>query len=185
MDKKVISWEDFNGHVAELARQIANSDWRPDYIVGLTRGGLIPATMLSHYFDIPMYALSVSLRDDSGMGPESNLWMAEDAFGYVDKNERDQEHIPYDVSKAKNILIVDDINDSGATLDWIMDDWASGCMSSSDRWDYVWNQNVKFAVVVDNLSSKCSVCMDFVGTTVNKAEKDVWVEFPYEAWWRP
>ena len=55
-------------------------DWRPDYIVGLTRGGLIPAVWLSEYLDIPMHTLEVKLRDHSNT--ESNLWMAEDAFGY-------------------------------------------------------------------------------------------------------
>jgi group I intron endonuclease len=47
----------------------------------------------------------------------------------------------------------------------------------------VWNNNVKFAVIVDNLSSKCSVKMDFVGMEVNKAENNVWIDFPWEDWW--
>jgi len=25
--------------------------------------------------------------------------------------------------------------------------------------------------------------MDFVGMEVNKAEKDVWIDFPWEDWW--
>jgi len=25
--------------------------------------------------------------------------------------------------------------------------------------------------------------MDFCGIEVNKAENDVWIEFPYEEWW--
>ena len=30
-------------------------------------------------------------------------------------------------TKRKKILIVEDINDSGATLQWIKKDWESGC----------------------------------------------------------
>jgi hypoxanthine phosphoribosyltransferase len=109
------------------------------------------------------------------MGPESNLWMAEDAYGY---NREDG------LPMAKNILVVDDINDSGATLNWVMEDWQSSCLPADARWDHVWNQNVRFAVVIDNLASKCKVKMDYCGAEINKAEDDVWVDFPYEDWWK-
>lgn len=184
MKKRTFTWEDYNYRVAEIARQITISQWRPDYIVGITRGGLTPAVMLSHYFDVPMHSLGVSLRDNNGVGPESNLWMAEDAFGYVAKEEREHEHIPYDLKKAKNILVVDDINDTGATINWIIEDWESGCLPADERWDHVWNKSVRFAVVVDNAASKSKVRMDYWGLDVNKAEDDVWIEFPYETWWR-
>jgi hypothetical protein len=38
-------------------------------------------------------------------------------------------------------------------------------------------------VLVDNLASKCNVKMDFVGMEVNKAENNVWIDFPWEDWW--
>ena len=172
MNKLIIDNTQFKGLVATLCRDITNSDWRPDYIVGLTRGGLLPAVMISHYFNVPMKSLDISLRD--GGDQESNLWMAEDAFGY---NREDG------LPAAKNILVVDDINDQGTTLNWLMADWESGCLPGDARWNHVWKQNVRFAVVVDNLSSKCNVTMDYVGMEVNKAEEDVWIEFPYEEWW--
>jgi xanthine phosphoribosyltransferase len=194
MNKLVLDQSKLNGLVAKLCRDIVISGWRPDYIVGLTRGGLIPAVMISQYLEVPMHALSVSLRD-SDTGPESNLWMAEDALGPRTK-ERIVED-PNDIggilqaasslleegSTYKNILIVDDINDTGATLNWIMQDWPSGCFPDDPAWDEVWNQNVKFAVVVDNLSSECTAKMDYVGMEVNKAENNVWIDFPWEDWW--
>lgn len=178
MNKLILNHNDFKNLVAKICRDITNSNWRPDYIVGLTRGGLLPAVMISHYFNVPCETLKVSLRDNN-TGPESNLWMAEDAFGYAGP----EAILPFDTRIAKKILIVDDINDSGATLNWIMEDWRSGCLPNNNQWDYIFNNNVKFAVVVDNLASKCNVKMDFVGMEVNKAEKDVWIEFPYEEWW--
>ena len=168
--KRIIDNAEFNGLVSKICREIAVSDWRPDYIVGITRGGLVPAVMLSHYLNVPMHTLNVSLRDnDEHIGPESNLWMAEEAFGYN--------------AEPKNILIVDDINDSGATINWIMEDWRSGCFPDGDRWQKMWGTNVRFAVVFDNLSSKCNVKMDYSGEEINKAEQDVWIDFPYESWW--
>ena len=64
-----------------------------------------------------MYTLDVRLRD--GDTQESNLWMAEDAFGVPDWEKQAGR-------KGKNILIVDDINDTGATFQWIKEDWPSG-----------------------------------------------------------
>jgi hypoxanthine phosphoribosyltransferase len=173
VNKLIINDAEFKGLVAKICRDIILTDWRPDYIVGLTRGGLLPAVMISQYFGIPCETLKISLRD--GEECESNCWMAEDAFGYNAAEVGDP--------LCKNILVVDDINDQGSTLNWLMKDWPSGCLPNDPRWNHVWNQNVKFAVVVDNLASKCNAKMDYVGIEVNKAENDVWIEFPYEEWW--
>lgn len=161
-----LDYQKYRGLVGKLCREIAQSDWRPDYIVGITRGGLLPAVMISHYFNIPCNTVKISLRDGNEYECESNCWMAEDACA------------------GKNILIVDDINDSGATLNWLINDWESHALPLEiESWEKVWGSNVKFAVVVDNLASKCSYGMNFVGMEVNKAEEDVWIDFPYENWW--
>ena len=163
MKKLVLDNNEIKNLVSKICREVANSGWRPEYVVGLTRGGLLPAVMISHWFDVPCETLKVALRD--GGEPESNLWMAEDAYS------------------GKNILIVDDINDTGATIDWIVKDWPSGCFPSNDIWKKVWNGNVRFAVLVDNQASNCERSMDYAGMEINKAECDVWVDFPWEDWW--
>lgn len=156
------------GFVHEIIRGLASDGFKPDYIVGLTRGGLTPALMLSHYLKVPMHTLNVSLRDGDETGPESNLWMAEDAFGY---------------SKAPlNILIVDDINDSGSTLNWIKSDWPSGCFPQGERWNEVWHNNVKFAVLIHNTASEFKD-PDYIGHTINKLDVPEWCVFPWEEWW--
>jgi hypoxanthine phosphoribosyltransferase len=155
---------DIKGFVNDIIRQMHVENFKPDYVVGLTRGGLYPALMISHYLEIPMHTLKVSLRDDSHC--ESNLWMAEEAY------------------IGKNILIVDDINDSGATLDWVVKDWQSSVSLPIDEtWERTWNQNVRFAVLVDNENSAFGN-VDYVGTSINKLDDPRWIVFPWEEWWK-
>ena len=165
MKKIYYTWQDVERQAQEILRQLQRDAWMPDYVVGLTRGGLVPANLISQYLEVPMECLKVSLRDDASQ-PESNLWMAEDAF------------------EGKRILIVDDINDSGATLNWIKQDWQSGCFSKDERWNGVWGNNVRIATLVDNESSKSELTVSYNAVGLNKAEEDSWIVFPWEDWWK-
>jgi hypoxanthine phosphoribosyltransferase len=184
MTKKVYYTDkQIDGFVMELVRQMLASAWKPDYIVGLTRGGLVPALKISHYLGIPMETLKVSLRD--GGECESNCWMAEDAYGYIRASAfpRPEGEATSDPLLRKNILIVDDINDTGATLQWIKDDWASGCLpNETEAWNNIWGNNVRFAVLVDNEASSFEV--NYSATTINKAEDPQWIVYPWENWWK-
>src|SRR6056300_155066 len=178
INKHYYSWSDVERMCTDIALQMYNDGFRPDYIVGITRGGNVPATILSNMLNVRCEALKVSLRDDE-QGPESNLWMAEDAFGYVPEDERETLKSRWDVSKRKNILVVDDINDTGATFNWIKEDWQSSCLPAHERWNDVWGNNVRFAVMTENLSSEFEH-VKYYYDEVNKAEEDVWLIFPWE-----
>ena len=174
MNKIYLTNQDIQKYVANIVSQMYADNWRPDYIVGITRGGLIPSVMLSHYTGIKMHTLDVRLRDGDGEC-ESNCWMAEDAFGMFQMGSE---------YACKKILIVDDINDTGATFNWIMKDWASGCLPNDPRWeDKIWGHNVRFAALIDNVASECKVEMSYTGTDINKAEDPSWIVFPFEEWW--
>ena len=79
--KHYYSWTDIERMCVSIVNQMYADNWRPDYIIGLTRGGNVPATIISNMTGIRCEALKVSLRDDDSES-ESNCWMAEDAFGY-------------------------------------------------------------------------------------------------------
>ena len=80
MEKTFLSWTDIETAVESLAYQIRQSGEEIGAIVGLARGGLIPAVMLSHKLGIPL------VSEDH------------EAEGYL--------------------LIVDDICDTGNTLEY-------------------------------------------------------------------
>lgn len=179
MKKTYITWPDMLCQTQDIIRQIHQDRWCPDYVVGITRGGLVPANLISQYLNVPMHTLKVSLRH--GEDCESNLWMAEDAFGYKHDNE---EQGFSDVSKRKNILIIDDINDSGATINWIRQDWQNGCLPHNPNWGQIWGDNVRIAVLVDNQSSECDLPVAYSAMEVNKLENPQWIVFPWEDWWQ-
>ncbi len=121
-------------------------NYKPDYIVGITRGGNIPATIISNMLDIPCEAIKVSFRNDDRV--EKNHWLS---------------------TLDKKILIVDDINDTGATFNWIWKDWD---LSKKDH-------KVKFAVLTDNMGSTFEE-VNYSVHEVNKTEEDVWLVYPWE-----
>ena len=149
--KRHVTWNQIEEYVNHILLSMYKDNWKPDYIVGLTRGGLIPAVLASHKVDVPMHTLKVSLRDHQEH--EANWWMEDDA------------------REGKRILVIDDINDTGATLNQIVHDW---------RLADIPGHNVKFAVLFDNLSSGFQQEVDYCATEINKAENDEWIVFPWE-----
>lgn len=182
MKKHYYTYNDLHRAATDIVLQMYRDNWRPDYVVGITRGGLPLALRISNLLDCRMETLKVKLRDNKpGEECESNCWMAEDAFGYVYVDDRDKTWgvASSDPSNKKNILVVDDINDTGATFNWIKDDWQGSCLPNNPNWDTVWGQNVRFAVMTENLSSEFGD-VNYHWHEVNKAEDDLWLVYPWE-----
>ena len=165
--KHYYSWTDVERMCVSIVTQMYKDNWKPDYIVGITRGGNVPATIISNMTGIRCESFKVSLRDgESGKTGDSMLWMSEDAFGYE--------------TEPKKILIVDDINDTGATFNWITKDWQASCLPDDPKWNRVWGNNVKFATLTDNLASESVNPIAYTCHEINKAEEDVWLVYPWE-----
>lgn len=164
MKKIYLSWHEIESLTQDIIRQLHQDCWKPDYVVGITRGGLVPANLISQYLNIPMHTLKVALRDNPDC--ESNCWMSEDAVN------------------KQNILIVDDINDSGATLNWIKQDWQASVAGIADQatWDQIWNNNVRIAVCINNEASAFK-SIDYSALEINKLENPQWIVFPWENFW--
>lgn len=163
-----IDWPKIEKMTGKLARDIMLSGFKPDYIVGINRGGNIPAVMLSHYFNVPSYSLNIQLRDGNDNDCESNAWMAEDAF------------LPNEDGTYKNILIVDEMNDSGRTFEWLKADWMKSVHLDLYKDRKVFGETVRFAVLIENLYSEFS--SDYTAEEIHKND-DTWIVFPWESWW--
>ena len=159
-NKRYISEQEMKTGVLDIVSQMYSDDWRPDIIVGVTRGGLIPAVMMSHYTGVKMHTLDVRLRD-ADHSPEHAVWMSEEA------------------GAGKRILIIDDINDTGETFKWIVKDWEES--NPPADWLDIWGNTVRFATIIDNSPSKFDV--DYTSIEINKAEDPAWIVFPFEEWW--
>jgi len=146
--KHFYNWQDIETMCTSIIKQIYADNFKPDYIVGLTRGGNIPATIISNMLDIPCEAMKVSFRNDDRV--DKNFWLSE-------------------LIMDKKILIVDDINDSGATFNWIWEDWGLENIL----------HGVKFATLTENMASTFGEVSYHVHE-VNKAEEDVWLVYPWE-----
>ena len=163
MNNRRYTWKGVQEAISSIAMQMYKDEWRPDYIVGITRGGLIPAVLLSHATDIQMYTLCVQLESEGlEENTETNARMAVDAL----KNN-------------KKILIIDDINRGGDAMKWIMDDWQGAVGMVGDYQSEAWHKTIKFASLIDNPNSQVS--MDYCNEEILLDEKDLWVEFPWES----
>jgi hypoxanthine phosphoribosyltransferase len=117
-----------------------------DYIVGISRGGLVPAVMLSHRLNLPLVPITWSTRDFTKQ--EHNLSVAQDLWA------------------GKNILLVDDINDSGKTFLDLVEDWKYTNESKG--------RLIKVSVLQRYTTTYPS---DYFGKLI---ESDNWVLFPWE-----
>ena len=95
-----LTWEDIEKITDELATKINSSGFEPDYIIGITTGGLIPLYFLARKLGNMRNILTISANtyDKNKIGDLKILYMPK-----VDL-------------KNKKILLVDDISGTGNTL---------------------------------------------------------------------
>lgn len=136
--------------VERIAASVEAGDWTPDLLVGIGRGGLVPACYLSHRLGLPLLTVDYT----SG----------EPAFG-----EELLARIAARGRAGQRILIIDDINDSGATLTHLRDRIEEGGKSIQMR----------VAVLIHNISSAAAV--DYWGSQIDRATDKRWFVFPWEA----
>lgn len=147
-----IPHELFVADVLALAEAIrADPDWRPDYLIGIGRGGLIPAVYLSHAITGPMLSVDYSARNEDLAAP---------ALARLAERTRE----------GARLIFIDDINDSGATIGRLRDGLAAAGADPA---------NVRFATLLDNVTSSQRV--EYAARTIDRSVTKDWFVFPWEA----
>jgi hypoxanthine phosphoribosyltransferase len=95
------TWEELHSYAKDVSNKIKKSGFHPDIIIGLSRGGLVPARLLSDFLHIKKcYTIKV---DHWG------LTATKDGQAKVSQS------LNVDLT-GKNVLIVDDITDTGQSM---------------------------------------------------------------------
>jgi uncharacterized protein len=98
-----ISWSDLDTIVDDIVQEVISSDINIDCILGLSRGGLVPAVMLANKLGTER-VYSFGLRSYNGSEAESI---------------KTYQHVGHNMCVESNVLVVDDISDKGATLGYV------------------------------------------------------------------
>lgn len=156
IDKIVLDYNAINAIVLDLCTDVENSSDKFDYVVAVNRGGVVLGTMVSNYLGIPMTTVDWSSRDDNSLvsGNKSSNW------------------IPEDIANGKQVLLVDDISDSGDTFTSLLDDWGTSIDTELPM------DNIKLMTLHVRHNAKIDV--DYFGTYAKSTE---WIVYPWEAWW--
>ena len=141
-----VTIDEMQNALIDIKQQINKTKWFPDLILSVNRGGCVPGVYLSHAIDVPHKVLDVQLR--------------------YDNNKPNLEMLRKSITSNLNILIIDDINDTGATFEFI------------NKSHNKQNSNIRYAALIDNISSSFKV--NFRWKQIDKSLDPTWIIFPWE-----
>jgi hypoxanthine phosphoribosyltransferase len=146
-----IPHDDFVAAIRDLTALLAEDAWKPDFIIGVGRGGLVPAVFLSHATGLPMLSVDYSSQVKD-FADDALMKLARRTLG------------------GERLLFLDDINDSGRTIGHLRDTLAAGGAAPG---------TIRFATLIDNVSSTQTV--DYRARTIDRRDTKDWFIFPWEA----
>ena len=101
MEKIYFTIEEMIDSIRNISKQLTRSNFDPEVIISVNRGGCIPGIYLSHYINKTHEVINIELRDSN--------------------KEPDLNSIKEKIRQFSSVLIIDDINDSGKTIGVIKD----------------------------------------------------------------
>ena len=146
-DKQYLSWRDIRELSTKLADSIRRSDFKPDCLIGITVGGLIPLTLLSKDLGVTDVR-TVSAASYSGSA-QGTLTVS---------------NVPETDLAGRNVLLVDEIADTGETLKEVSRILREQCGAN----------DMKIATLVVR-TDKCKLRPDF-----SALDSERWVVFPWD-----
>jgi uncharacterized protein len=108
IERTTLTWDDFGRSGRDLAQAIADDGYRPDLILAIARGGLLPAGAVSYALDVKNLHL-VNVEFYTGVDARLDLPVMLPPVPHAD------------ALSGATVLIVDDVADTGATLKLVRD----------------------------------------------------------------
>ena len=103
-EKLFISWDEYNSTVEKLAIQIADSNFKPDILIGIMRGGAPIIDVLSRVFKLKCAYLAVESYSGKGIEDQQGELIFSREMSSTVQNF------------GGNMLLCDDLSDTGVTL---------------------------------------------------------------------
>lgn len=151
--KLYYTYSDLATDLSDICRQAMLNNFKPDVIIGPGRGGYIPGVMLSHYYNAPFEGFVWQLRDG---------------------DVQDEQSLVKIINRYRSgkILLIDDINDTGATLESVV--------NTINQEAFIGNLHT---AVLFNKQASSFKDIDYFAREIT-LDENPWIVFPYEEWWK-
>ena len=147
-DNIKFTWSDIDSLTNTVAESISQKNIKFDTIVALGRGGLIPGAILSYKLDIKnLQNLGINTRQEDGQYVETLIYQRPTLTG--------------------NVLVVDDINDSGKTFE---------AVNSLIKTEYPDIGDLMYCSLVNRYNTKFNK-NNISGKIINTSD---WLVFPWD-----
>ena len=103
---RLVTWGDIEEWSKDIVRKVIESEYEPEIVIGLARGGLVPARLIADYLNIKdLYAVKTEHWGLTAT-PDGKARLAQGLQVSIE---------------GKKILVVDDITDTGQSLKLALD----------------------------------------------------------------
>tara|TARA_R110000744_G_scaffold202427_1_gene321323 strand:- start:749 stop:1201 length:453 start_codon:yes stop_codon:yes gene_type:complete len=150
MEKINVSFDEINFYARTIADRLKEEGIT--HVVGLARGGLIPATIMSYVLDVPLLSYAISSYENTTKTDKFKVHQ----FVHFNDLKSLKEADPH-------VLVVDDICDTGETMQYI--------------WSKLTLANIKAKCTTIFTKEKHKEFLHHYGLVVSD---DKWIVFPWE-----
>ncbi|GME88065.1 unnamed protein product [Ambrosiozyma monospora] len=187
-EKFYVSYNSVHKICQKAAADILETQGKPDVIIAIGGGGFIPARIIRTFLkkegekNIPIQAIGLSLYEDMGTGQDKigkevirTQWLD---FGSLDKH--------FDSLIGKNILIVDEVDDTRTTLHYALSELYKDVQSKAKELNAS-SSGTKFSVFVlhnKKKTKRAELSKEQMNGGIYLSGKDVddiWIAYPWES----
>lgn len=152
-DKKIYyTYENIHSLVKNVAKKIKESNFEPDVLIAIGGGGYIPARILRNEYKKPLIGVSVNYYDENDKIQEKA-----NVYQWIEKK-----HV-----KNKNILIIDEVDDTRKTLHFIVKKMKN-------------YKPKEIAIAVLNNKKKQKESLENVKYFCSEETEDKWIVYPWD-----